>query len=792
MAPKAQTENNTRPHVVSRHHLGHLPPELFDKIMFEINTVGDLAQFIATACFVYHRFRVQRRAVLFRVLHNELGPVLADARFLFILPCSRSRDAAQHLGWLHAMTEIYHKMLQSGISLHPAATPPLEELNGLCRTLLQINLLADIYVTARLASFDHGGGAKTPATAPLSPSERRRLIRSLYRREMLCHVWAAGGHSRELSLEQIAAISNQSTHEGVALGLFGTLEPWELQQIDHVDVFLTHLCLVLVHGHDLQQQQRAGQKPERLLCRKLTDLLTDLHRLVPLARAHRGVVERAARDQLTPDFAGVYGEEVNECQVPPLQSWWQGSRWGNYPAPARDEWDWDWDEAAAVLYAGEGLDVAPCAWLEALRGRDINQFGERLCQLRQRMWRRLDEMPPQGRAGLLDRWRYAGFCLWDRERVEALKGLGAFGGQLRNGWVLAHYYYELPDGTLVENEKNRRFIFYDFVLQEINKKNPEESGIFEIHIGNMSILQPRPKEKKKTMKPSHTPSASDASQPPVPISITICGDGGCGKSSITLRLVRSQWTSEYDPTIEDSYSVTRRLDGAVYHLSLTDTAGQEEYRGMWASSNLGADAFLLVYDITAPHSLDALDYFNELIDMEAETRLDNAERARRAGLSPTTNLTTNLPNGGAGSGGKTVPPIKMVAGNKCDLAEARRVPAAAGLEWARARGCGFMETSARLEVNVEETFALIVRRVEEARRGAERGGGGGGGGGEGELVANSRGMTKPLTPLPPAGEDDEEGKEKDGRRKLGVRGPKMQGDRVGDGGGRFWKKLRCW
>jgi GTPase SAR1 family protein len=29
------------------------------------------------------------------------------------------------------------------------------------------------------------------------------------------------------------------------------------------------------------------------------------------------------------------------------------------------------------------------------------------------------------------------------------------------------------------------------------------------------------------------------------ITITICGDGGCGKSSITLRLVRSEWTSEY-------------------------------------------------------------------------------------------------------------------------------------------------------------------------------------------------------------------------------------------------------
>lgn len=462
MASKARTENNTRSHVVSRNHLGHLPPELFDKIMFEIDTVSDLAHFIATARFVYHRFRVQRRAVLFPVLHNELGPVLADARFLFLLPCSGPRDAAQHLEWVHTKSEIYHKILQTGISLHPAATPPLEELNGICRTLRQINLLADIYVTARLASFDHGDGAKTPATAPLSLSERRRLLRSLYRRQMLCNVWASGGHSRVLWLEEVAAISNQSTHEGVALGLFGTLESWEMQQIDHVDVFLTHLCLVLVHGQDLQQQQRAGKRPERLLCRQLTDLLTDLDRLVPLAQARRGVVERAARNQLTPAFAGIYGEEVNDHQVPALQGWCQGK----FPAPGRDTWDWDLDEAAAVLYAGEGLDVAPCAWLEALRGWDINRFGEGLCQLRQRMWRHLDEMPPQGRAGLLDRWRYAGFCLWDRERVEALKGLGVFGGELRSGWVLPHCYYELPDGTLVEN--NNDTIVKSFSLKNLN------------------------------------------------------------------------------------------------------------------------------------------------------------------------------------------------------------------------------------------------------------------------------------------------------------------------------------
>jgi GTPase KRas protein len=110
---------------------------------------------------------------------------------------------------------------------------------------------------------------------------------------------------------------------------------------------------------------------------------------------------------------------------------------------------------------------------------------------------------------------------------------------------------------------------------------------------------------------------------------------------------------------------------------LTDTAGQEEYRGLWAASNLRSDAFLLVYDITNANSLDALDHFHQLISMEEEQRLDN--------------------------GG--IPPIKIVAGNKCDLKEGRQVKSPQGLEWARSRKCGFMETSAREMVNIEETFA---------------------------------------------------------------------------------------
>lgn len=163
------------------------------------------------------------------------------------------------------------------------------------------------------------------------------------------------------------------------------------------------------------------------------------------------------------------------------------------------------------------------------------------------------------------------------------------------------------------------------------------------------------------------------------ISITVCGDGGCGKSSITLRLVRSEWVNDYDPTVEDSYSTSRQIDGINYSLSITDTAGQEEYRGLWSSSNLTSDAFLLVYDITQASTLDQLEYFNQLVEVERDTRLEHGR----------------------------VPPICIVAGNKCDLASLRQVGAREGLEWARSRQYGFMETSAREMVNIEETFARM-------------------------------------------------------------------------------------
>lgn len=172
------------------------------------------------------------------------------------------------------------------------------------------------------------------------------------------------------------------------------------------------------------------------------------------------------------------------------------------------------------------------------------------------------------------------------------------------------------------------------------------------------------------------------------------------------------FSCRYDPTIgispvwefrdraannalqEDSYSVTRTVDGLPYFLSITDTAGQEEYRGLWTASTLNSDAFLLVYDITNPSSLETLDHFTDMINMEAEQRVEDNQRLRKELGPKAAGVAVGLP-----------PPVKIVAGNKCDLKDGRAVSARDGLDYARKHGCGFMETSAREMVNIEETFA---------------------------------------------------------------------------------------
>lgn len=116
----------------------------------------------------------------------------------------------------------------------------------------------------------------------------------------------------------MAAISNSSTYQGEELGLLGTLEPWEMQQIEHTNIFITHLCLALVHHSSRTANGASGIPP-----RQFDELFAHLHRLVQFLQTHRGVAERAARNLAAAmEFAycsRLHDEYINPYQMIPLR-----------------------------------------------------------------------------------------------------------------------------------------------------------------------------------------------------------------------------------------------------------------------------------------------------------------------------------------------------------------------------------------------------------------------------------------------------------------------------------------
>lgn len=155
------------------------------------------------------------------------------------------------------------------------------------------------------------------------------------------------------------------------------------------------------------------------------------------------------------------------------------------------------------------------------------------------------------------------------------------------------------------------------------------------------------------------------------------GAGGVGKSALTIQFVQKHFIREYDPTIEDSYRKQCFIDNEVCLLDVLDTAGQEEYSAMREHYMRNGEGFLLVYSITSQASLQELHTFHRQI-LRVKDRSDF--------------------------------PMVLVA-NKCDLGNQARVTTMDGMRVAQMFGIPFVETSAKMNVNVEEAFHTLVREI---------------------------------------------------------------------------------
>ena len=48
--------------------------------------------------------------------------------------------------------------------------------------------------------------------------------------------------------------------------------------------------------------------------------------------------------------------------------------------------------------------------------------------------------------------------------------------------------------------------------------------------------------------------------------LVVVGGGGVGKSALTIQFIQSHFVSDYDPTIEDSYTKQCVIDEQVAHM----------------------------------------------------------------------------------------------------------------------------------------------------------------------------------------------------------------------------------
>jgi len=164
------------------------------------------------------------------------------------------------------------------------------------------------------------------------------------------------------------------------------------------------------------------------------------------------------------------------------------------------------------------------------------------------------------------------------------------------------------------------------------------------------------------------------------VKLTVMGTGSVGKSAMTTQFCSGIFVEQYDPTIEDSYRKLVEVGGQQYMLEILDTAGTEHFTAMRDLYIKNGQGFILVYSITSDGS------FHEL----------NEIRSQIVEIKEALNQ-------------KYVPLI--LVGNKCDLSNQRVVSTDTGKARATEWGCPFIETSAKLNINVTETFLKITQQI---------------------------------------------------------------------------------
>jgi small GTP-binding protein len=167
--------------------------------------------------------------------------------------------------------------------------------------------------------------------------------------------------------------------------------------------------------------------------------------------------------------------------------------------------------------------------------------------------------------------------------------------------------------------------------------------------------------------------------------VVLLGESAVGKSSLVLRFVKGQFHEYQESTIGAAFlTQTICIDDTTVKFEIWDTAGQERYHSLAPMYYRGAQAAIIVYDITSQDSF-----------VRAKTWVKELQRQASANI------------------------VIALAGNKADLANGKRAVAFEEAQtYADENSLLFMETSAKTAQNVNEIFLAIAKKLPKNDQGA--------------------------------------------------------------------------
>jgi small GTP-binding protein len=164
------------------------------------------------------------------------------------------------------------------------------------------------------------------------------------------------------------------------------------------------------------------------------------------------------------------------------------------------------------------------------------------------------------------------------------------------------------------------------------------------------------------------------------------GEAAVGKSSLVLRFVKGHYYEHQESTIGAAFlTQSVQLDNATVKFEIWDTAGQERYHSLAPMYYRGAQASIIVYDITSQESFERAKAWVRELQRQAAPNI-----------------------------------VIALAGNKCDLENQRKVEFEEGAKYASDNGLIFLETSAKTSQNVVDIFTEVARKLPKSVQSPER------------------------------------------------------------------------